>query len=149
MDRFYNKVEFTSNCWIWRAYKNSDGYGTIRYKGKMWKAHRLSYFLHHGDIGDKLVMHSCDNPSCVNPGHLSLGTNKDNMSDRGDRGRTNRPVGEKNPKAKLTEQKVKEIKMLFNKLKRKEIAKLYNVKIATIDDIKYNKRWKHVITEKE
>jgi hypothetical protein len=81
MERFWNKVEKTDDCWNWQGGKDRDGYGHIRVEGKLWQAHRYSTLLDGRDPIGKVVMHRCDNPSCVNPNHLSLGTQADNVYD--------------------------------------------------------------------
>lgn len=81
-DRFWNKVEKGDTCWIWTARKNKYGYGEISYNNTVWKAHRLSYLINYGDFDkDLYISHICDNPSCVNPKHLFLSTQKQNMED--------------------------------------------------------------------
>jgi len=80
--RFFSMVNKSKDCWTWTGHKAEKGYGTFRLNGKMKKAHRVSYEIENGFIDSKkLVLHSCDNPSCVNPKHLSQGTNADNMND--------------------------------------------------------------------
>jgi len=70
-------------CWKWKANTNSDGYGTFWFNKKMTKAHRVSWEIHKGPIPvGKQVLHTCDNPPCVNPEHLFLGTNTDNVQDK-------------------------------------------------------------------
>jgi len=82
LDRLKARIEVNENdCWEWRGYKDADGYGAIRYKGKVVRTHRLMYQLAVADIGGLHVCHHCDNPSCINPIHLFLGTHKDNMHD--------------------------------------------------------------------
>lgn len=74
------------------GHRNEDGYGTVWYKGKHWKAHRLAWTLEVGSIPDGLfVLHLCDNPACINVKHLVLGTHGDNMADRNAKGRQDRP----------------------------------------------------------
>jgi len=88
--RFEDKIEriTESGCWVWMAYVDKDGYGIFRFNGKMQRAHRVSYALHiKQPPEDLLVCHSCDNPSCVNPNHLFLGTDQDNVVDRDKKGR--------------------------------------------------------------
>ena len=89
-ERFMNKIVINelSGCWEWQAAKNNIGYAFIRDGNKMRTAHRVSYELHKGDIPRGLcVCHSCDNPMCVNPDHLWLGTHKDNLTDMKLKGR--------------------------------------------------------------
>lgn len=77
--KFWTRVKKTSKCWLWIGDKNEKGYG--RYNNQ--KAHRISFSIHNKKlIGNFHVLHRCDNPSCVNPLHLFLGTHKDNMQDK-------------------------------------------------------------------
>ena len=88
MDRFFQKVNKTGFCWEWLAGKDKDGYGKIKIRGKTLQAHRVSWGIHNGPIPEGIgVLHRCDNPSCVNPLHLFLGTTLDNMRDRDAKGR--------------------------------------------------------------
>jgi hypothetical protein len=80
-ERFVKKVDFdSSDCWRWTGSKNELGYGTIRYRGRVWKAHRFSYLFFNGDLEDGLVIdHLCKNRICVNPLHLEEVTQKENL----------------------------------------------------------------------
>lgn len=90
--RFESKLTKTDGCWIWNAYKSHLGYGLFYFKGKNTQAHRASYCLYKEDFIDGLVVcHKCDNPSCVNPDHLFVGTHKDNSQDCVKKGRTRKP----------------------------------------------------------
>lgn len=91
IERFWKLVNVAgrNDCWNWLAYKNRDGYGNFNGEGKKkWNAHRVSYIIANGEIPDGVcVCHKCDNPSCVNPAHLYLGTHAQNMRDMRVRGR--------------------------------------------------------------
>jgi len=89
LERFMAKVspEPTSGCWLWTG-ANVRGYGQLHLAGKMVRAHRLSYELRHGPLPEgSCVLHECDMPSCVNPDHLKVGSQTENMRDKGLRGR--------------------------------------------------------------
>ena len=90
---FLKKIHKTDSCWIWTAFKETNGYGKVFIQGSKRAAHRISYILHRGNIPKGMgyhgtvVMHTCDNRACVNPGHLTLGSQKDNMHDAKIKGR--------------------------------------------------------------
>ena len=88
-DRLWNRVRKGSSCWTWTG-ATQHGYGYIGENGKILRTHRVSWTLHHGPIPDGLcVLHHCDNPPCVRPSHLFLGTHTDNMKDMVSKGRGN------------------------------------------------------------
>lgn len=138
-------------CWEWTAAISSNGYGVIglgRRTDGTTHAHRVSYELYIGQIKDGLdVCHICDNRSCVNPNHLYTGTRKDNMQDCVKRGRTNKPSGERHPRAKLTVQDVIEIRASTKS--RKELAAQYGVGLSTIRKVLLRDSWKCVATNQE
>lgn len=93
MKRFFDKIDKTESCWNWTAGGRSNGYGAMKYNGKTIDTHRMSWMIHFGEIPDGLfVCHKCDNRNCVNPNHLFLGTNQDNMKDAFNKGRLNMPT---------------------------------------------------------
>lgn len=140
-------VDKKSGCWNWTAFKNR-GYGklTISENGniRVWLAHRISYFLYVGHLPHHLmVCHHCDNPSCVNPHHLFLGTRVDNCNDMVKKGRVAK--GQDSGKAKLTNQDVFTIRYLItNGLSNKAIAYFFNVRPNTISGIKTKTTWAHL-----
>lgn len=122
---------------------DADGYAHICYEGKRWYHHRLVYTQHYGDIPNgKLIRHTCDNRSCVNPEHLLIGTHQDNMRDRVERNRCAK--GTKLSRYNLTEQDVLDIRLNKGKVTQRELANSYNVSKRTIEDIHQQKSWKHI-----
>ncbi len=149
-ERFWAKVQKGPGCWVWTASKNNKGYGNFWVEGKCYKSHRLAYEIKHGAIPNSMcVCHHCDTPSCVNPVHLFVGTQKDNVIDCMNKGRNTKGkkigscnVGSSHPRAKLTEEQVKDI--LTDTRLHKEIAKEYDVDKSIISKIKSKSIWKHV-----
>jgi len=93
LETFWDHVDKTPYCWNWRRATDEQGYGTLRVRGKKDRAHRVAYVLTYGEIPPGLyVMHDCDNPRCVRPDHLFLGTSLDNNRDMWAKGRA-RPTG--------------------------------------------------------
>ena len=141
----FNNIAFgVSDCWTWTGNKNSDGYGIMPHSMDGKLSHRFVYEMYKGELSSKdVVMHTCDNPPCVNPNHLMKGTQAENISDMVAKKRQWRPVGSSNPKAKLDNEKVSEIRRLFNNGKEvKHIAKLYDVAISTIYRVVKGESWK-------
>lgn len=143
--RFWKKVEKTETCWIWTARKNG-GYGHFGLDHKLVRAHRFAWTLEHGDIPEGLsVLHSCDNPSCVRPSHLFLGTQQDNVDDCIKKGRKRVPRGESHHLAKLTAKQVHEIReRVSGGALQQDIAKVYGVTEMCISRIVRRKSWKHI-----
>lgn len=142
----YSKVS-PSGCWEWQRYILPNGYGNISIgHQRQAYAHRVSYFLFNGPISEGLlVRHKCDNPRCVNPEHLELGTQTDNMQDCKKRGRMSMPpkkIGKDNHKAKLSESAVLEI--YNSKEKNSELARRFGVSAVNIGAIKRGKIWQHI-----
>lgn len=132
-----------SGCIEWQAAKNNDGYGQVKYNGKMRLAHRVAYELANGAIDPELcVMHTCDNPSCINPYHLVLGTHQENMADMARKSRTNPVQGVRHHKAKLTESDVLAIRS--DSRSHPAIAAAYQISVGTVENIKYLRTWRHI-----
>ena len=155
-NRFWPKVDKSGgpdSCWPWMAAKTQHGYGyfgSVRPDGK-WRsvnAHRIAWELAHGPIptGEGFhgtcVLHRCDNPACVNPAHLFLGSNSDNVRDMFKKGRAGMQNGTR-PTAKLTADAVDHIKVLLSTgvVRQDKIAAAFGVSPPTISNIKYGRAW--------
>ena len=115
-----------SGCYLWIGYTTSDGYGRFNFSGRIVNAHRVAYQQYKGAIPDGLlVLHNCDNPACVNPGHLRLGSDVDNARDRAKRRRSPR---------KVSNSQVRDI--LVDQGKYRDIARKYGVSASYISRIK-------------
>jgi hypothetical protein len=133
------------DCWGWAAGRDDDGYGQFRVTGRRrcMGSHRFSWELHFGAIPEDLqVLHRCDNPPCVNPAHLFLGTNQDNHNDKMAKGR--QAKGERNPGAKLTETQVIEIREVIQDDGLAALARKYGVSKTQIRRIASGISWPHV-----
>jgi len=145
--RFFTKVRKTKGCWYWTAGKFADGYGAFGLDNKTQRAHRVSWIIYNGRIPKGLcVLHRCDNPSCVNPKHLWLGTNSDNMHDRDRKKRNGNTRGENSGTARLIQKQVVTIRKLYStkNIFQRELAKRFNVSRPHISDIVNRKKWSHV-----
>lgn len=149
-ERFWAKVSTKPGpCWKWTA-ETYRGYGRLRVHTKTatkWvRAHRLSYVLHCGEIPEGLIVrHTCDNPSCVNPDHLLLGTQADNMTDKVRRGRVPDLKGERNPFRKLNDDDIRHIRhMLDAGHSQQSVGILLGVHQRTIGRIALKQTWAHV-----
>lgn len=139
-------IPSVDSCWEWtRATKGHMGYGSLWLHGENVTAHRLSWFFFHGPIPQgKQVLHRCDNPRCVNPAHLFLGDNADNLSDKIAKGRQSRLKGCENGRAKLSEDDVRTIRRLYPDKSQSEIARQFGVNQTLISAIVRRIRWAHV-----
>jgi hypothetical protein len=144
------EADLNSGCWLWSNGMVGPGYGITRHAGKPILAHRLSWILFRGEIpkGEGFhgtcVLHKCDVRACVNPDHLFLGTNLDNIKDRVAKGRSNTPVmrGEKNPSAKLTTDDVKMIRSLRGVVSGVNLAKRFGVTPQNICSVQKQASWR-------
>ncbi|WJJ60339.1 hypothetical protein [Salmonella phage ST20] len=131
-----------SGCIRFTGHLDGEGYGRIMVARVKYMAHRLSYSLNNGPIPDGYVVrHKCDNPSCINPEHLEVGTQADNIADKVSRGRQARGSGA--GRAILTEESVREIRS--SPLKVSELSTLYGVSVVSIRNILRRKTWQHVV----
>jgi len=151
---FWAKVDKESHvggCWVWQGAKFSKGYGAIQLGvGNTARTHRVSYVLHNGPFDDDLVVcHKCDNPACVNPLHLFLGTEADNAADRKNKGRSARQYGGKNGQSKLTDNIV--VSIYQDPRTNRDIAAEYGVASSLVSQIRHRKIWgettKHLPTQ--
>jgi HNH endonuclease len=143
-DRFWAKVDKSGDCWTWTASKLTNGYGQFKSSSyKLVLAHRQSYEMANGPIPDGMfVCHKCDNPSCVNPEHLFVGTPMENSQDMVAKGRGNAGgpfVGSANGRAVLTEDSVCEIRAL--PLSYRALAERFGVSKSQIARIKTGLAW--------
>jgi hypothetical protein len=146
-ERFDEKyvVDTKSGCWIWTDHRNRDGYGVINVQGSNKLAHRVAYELLVGQIPpDKHVLHKCDNPWCVNPLCLWLGTDADNVADRDAKGRQAR--GDTHGIAVLNEQTAAEVKWLglYSHYSCRVIGERYGIGQSAVDHILHGRRWANV-----
>jgi len=144
-ERFEKFVKKTKTCWLWIGSKDPNGYGKMSYRNYPTNAHRMSWILNKGDIPDsKFILHKCDNPPCVNPDHLFVGTAKDNSTDMVRKGRharfSNR--GESCGSSKLRELDVSNIrKMKTMGISVSNIIKHYNISKSQIKRIINFQSW--------
>lgn len=150
--RFWMKVRSGPNCWEWTSVKTRNGYGRFGINGRLPRAARISWVLHYGPIpAGFLVCHRCDNPGCVRPDHLFLGTPLENMKDMVRKGRSFSPSiktylrGEQNKCAKFTrETAIAAFNDVADGLPIEVAAKKYGVSNSTIGELVQGKSWRSV-----
>jgi hypothetical protein len=167
-DRLWSRVLKGADCWEWQGGRTPHGYGRLYYQGHYQLTHRLVYELTYGPIPDGiLVCHHCDNPCCVRPDHLFLGTQSDTMRDMTMKNRhgwqthpdSYRGVnhwlrryperirrGEDVPNARLTEDKVRDIRRVYatGTISQPQLARRFGVSQAMIDQVVTGRTWRHV-----
>lgn len=142
-------IDQDTGCWNWTGYKNPQGYGRVRWRGKLLRAHRWSYEYYNGPIQEGLVIcHTCDNTSCINPEHLFQGTRKENSEDRDRKGRFVKLHGSDNGFSKLTEKDVVVIKKFLSRHDEPGtlvfLGNWFGVTATAISKIKRQETWCHV-----
>lgn len=147
-DRFWSKVDIRSadECWEWQAFRTQHGYGRFTLPGDVSiQASRMSLAMVRPLAQGEVACHRCDNPPCVNPGHLFAGTQSVNALDSVAKGRARRATGERNASAKLTDEQVRAIRTaphywgIYS-----ELGRLYGVADNTIRYIRTGRKWRHV-----
>lgn len=151
-ERFEAMVLKTPGCWLWQGSRKRHPrtgeltYGSIKVGGKLRLAHRVSWHLYRGaDLDHPLkVCHSCDNPICVNPSHLFVGTQLDNVRDMHAKGRARKraPKGEASPAAKLTDQDVRMIRTSTSRVR--DLAIQLRVSHSVVSEARRRVTWKHI-----
>jgi hypothetical protein len=154
---FWSRVEKTDGCWLWRGAHDEKGYGRLIMLGDHIGAHRASWVITNGAIPDGLyVCHKCDNPPCVNPAHLFLGTHDENMADAIQKGRLRKSAhpdrlwltrfGENHPRAKLTERDVLKIRELYaaGGVRMADIAEQFGISKTQTRSVIRGLRWSHL-----
>ncbi len=146
-ERFWEKVDKSGDCWLWTAATNLNGYGVIWFNQVMTPAPRVAVFLTGLEIPDGMcVCHTCDNPPCVNPSHLFIGSYSDNLVDMVSKGRANRPKGERSPFAKMTDEGVLAARAAYAEggALQKDLAEQYGVSKTAMRRILIREKWAHI-----
>ena len=147
-ERFWDKVDKTEGCWLWMASLCGHGYGAfVLRRGKHMQAHRFSWMIHNGPIPKGMcVCHHCDNPRCVNPEHLFIGTVKDNTQDMIKKGRKAPCNGENNGRAKLTIDQVLYARDMYfiKRISHRAIAKMMGISQSAMYDAIKGRHWKNL-----
>lgn len=143
---FWQRVDTTGECWEWTGPRNYAGYGVLHVGGKDRLAHREAWKRTHGKLHTKVcVLHHCDNPPCVRPDHLFLGSRADNIADMTAKGRRRALSGAENGRAKLTEEAVREVRTSHARGESYDrLAVRHGVTKTNIASIVKRRIWKHV-----
>lgn len=147
-ERFWEKVDRSGECWFWTGCINNSGYGQFSLDGWMQKAHRIAWILTNGPIPSgtghhgTCVCHRCDNPLCVRPEHLFLGTHDDNMRDKKAKHRQGNQRGMANGRRKLSEDQVRDIRA--DPRTQQSIASDYGLGQSQVSRIKRGEHWPRI-----
>ena len=139
LERFHKSYFIApTGCWLWIS-GDADDYGSFRLNGKEYQAHRVSYEIHKGAIPEGLlIMHDCDCKPCVNPGHLTAGTDSQNVRDAYDRGRIARALSVKEVK------QIKDLLACEYEISLTTIGQWFDVPRCTIKHIKTGRTWSRI-----
>lgn len=143
---FLASVKYRSTgCWEWSKFRDPLGYGRCRLNGRKYTTHRASWLHFRGTVPKGLcVLHKCDNPPCVNPDHLFVGTFKDNTIDKELKGRANHPRGVEHHASVLTPAKVKWIRKNRYRLTMHATAKKLGTSVSCVNHVLQGRSWRHV-----
>ena len=139
---FWGRCSKSDSCWEWNGDRDKSGYGRFWFRGKGWRCHRLAWTISHGPIPARLcVLHRCDNPPCINPSHLFIGTLLDNNRDKVRKERENVREGSRHANSKLTERQVEEIRERVPVEGRSAVASAYGVSYSVVRRIDRGEGW--------
>ena len=145
-ERFSKYVNKGSECWLWTGFRDKDGYGRFQCGKRAVGAHRVSFEIYKGEIPEKaIVLHRCDNPACVNPDHLFIGSQADNIQDCMAKGRRKVMRGDQHYNAKLSSEQVLGIRRQWSNGELSAVLEqAYGVTQQTISDIVNYRSWRHI-----
>lgn len=145
-ERFFSHVNIGPECWTWVGSRNEHGYGNFCINGRSHRAHRISWAMTKGKVADGLmVCHMCDNPPCVNPAHLFLGTNRDNMADCIGKGRLRRPTAQEGNCRISDKTAIEIVRKNMSGSTQIELSSIYGVSYYTVHMLCRGKRRGYIL----
>jgi hypothetical protein len=144
-ERFWKRVKQGDGCWLWLGSRDKNGYGRMRLNGRPELVTHIAWQLTYGALPKgQVILHVCDNPPCVNPDHLRIGTQQDNIADmhNKERARQGHALGVEHGLAKLNPDRVREIRASHETTL--QLSKRLGIARATIDAVKKRQTWRHV-----